>query len=913
MRRLLATAAAICSLGALWAPSALGAFGLSDAGFAFTNQDGSAALQAGGHPFKTTTTLAFNTRFDDELDMVVPDGSSKGLKISLPPGFVGNPTAMPYCQQADVALCPVTTEIGIAEVFAGDPDNPVTTPVYNLEPPPGVAAKLGFIALTVPISVEISVNPNPPYNLVASVENIPQVIPFFASNLALWGTPAEAAHDSERRQCGISCSLDTGEEPFLLLPRKCSESLASLFEVSSWENPGNWLATPASTPGMVGCESLGFGPRLAAEPTSSFAGGPTGLDIEVDVTDEGIGNPKGQSQADIEKAIVTLPEGVTANPALAEALATCSQAQLQREDFDSEPGEGCPQASKIGTVEAQTPLLENRTLKGSLFIATPYENRFGTLLALYGTLREPERGVVIRLEGKVEPDPKTGQLVSTFEDLPQYPVSHFELHLREGGRSPLIAPPRCGTYETKAQLFPSSDPANPYVTTAPFKIRSGPGGSACPGGALPFNPGFEAGALNNNAGSFSPFNMRWTRKDGDQDITRFSSKLPPGMIAKIAGAAQCPDAAIAAARVRSGPNAGKEELASPSCPASSRIGRILAGAGAGEALTYVPGSVYLAGPYNGAPLSAVGVVPAVAGPFDVGVVVTRLALKVDPRSTEVSVDGSASDPIPHILAGIPLKVRDIRAYVDRPNFTLNPTSCEPFTVGATLWGGGANPFSGADDSPLSLSTPFQVANCANLGFKPRLNLKLLGATKRGGFPALRGEYRPRPGDANLEGLALRLPHSAFLEQGHIGTICTRVQFAAKNCPKASIYGSAKAWTPLLDQPLEGPVYLRSSSNPLPDFVAALHGLIDVEAVARIDSKNGGIRATFTEVPDAPLSKVVVSMQGAKKGLIVNSRDLCASPSRANADFSGQNGKAHDLKPTLEVSCSKRKSKKERHR
>jgi hypothetical protein len=283
-----------------------------------------------------------------------------------------------------------------------------------------------------------------------------------------------------------------------------------------------------------------------------------------------------------------------------------------------------------------------------------------------------------------------------------------------------------------------------------------------------------------------------------------------------------------------------------------------------------------------------------------------VALRVDPRSGQVQVDGAASDPIPHILAGIPLKVRDIRVHADRPDFTLNPTSCELFSVPAQLWGGGADVFSPADDAPVSLSERFQAANCAKLGFKPRLALRLRGGTERGAHPALRSVFRPRPKDANLSDLVLRLPRSAFLEQAHIRTICTRLQFAADSCPAGAVYGHAAAFTPLLDQPLKGPVYLRSSNHDLPDLVIGLHGLVDVEAVARIDSVKGGIRATFSDLPDAPIAKVTVEMQGGRKGLIVNSRDLCAKRSRALAKLSAHNGRRRNLRPLIRVSCAKQR-------
>jgi hypothetical protein len=342
---------------------------------------------------------------------------------------------------------------------------------------------------------------------------------------------------------------------------------------------------------------------------------------------------------------------------------------------------------------------------------------------------------------------------------------------------------------------------------------------------------------------------------------------------------------------------------------------VLAGAGVGQVLTYAEGNLYLAGPYNGAPLSVAAIVPAVAGPFDVGTVVTRVALRVDPRSGEVEVDGAASDPIPHILAGIPLKVREVRVLTDRPQFTINPTSCEPLRVEARLWGGGNDAFSSLDDAPVSLAERFQVADCARLGFRPRLGLRLKGGTRRGENPAVRGLYRPRKGDANLSDLSLRLPKSAFLDQGHIRTICTRAQYDAgrgngAECPRGAIYGYAKAWTPLLDEPLQGPVFLRSSRHRLPDLVAALRGLIDIEAPARIDSA-GGIRVVFSDLPDAPLSKVVVAMHGGRKGLVVNSTNLCRRPHRADARLAAHSGRRRTTHPVLEVDCGPRRKPAQR--
>lgn len=947
MRRLLQIIVAAALLTSFAPTSAQASFGFSDLELTITDSDGSVSMQAGSHPFEVTTTFDVNTI--EEAGGEYVDGALRHLNVSLPAGLTGNPTATPRCSTLEFlnrvriegvpfATCPDSSAVGLVTNVLGTDGKRSNLPpiaVYNLVPPPGVPARVGFWVANVPVTIEFGLNPEPPYNLVARLANTGQPVEVFASEFTIWGNPALAKHDLLRGHClrgggpsGDSCPAGVPAEPFVTLPRSCTGPLLTTFDAISW-----WSGSPLSPgppasfsgaaltgdgfgglAGTTGCGRLGFAPRISTQPTTDRAESPSGLDVSVDIDDEGLTSPTGNAHSDIRKAVVTLPEGMTANPSLAEGLAACSKADLQRETLDSEPGEGCPEASKIGSIEVETPILEGEILEGQLFIASQddpataepgAENPFDTLLALYMVIKDPELGVVLKLPGKVEPDPRTGQLISTFDDLPQQPVSHFRLHFREGGRSPLISPGRCGTFTTEAVFTPWANPDSPLETTSSFQITRGVGGGPCPPAGLPFSPGFSAGTINNNAATYSPFYMRLTRRDGDQDLTRFSAELPPGLVAKLAGVTRCPDAAIATARTRS----GRAELAAPSCPPTSEIGRVIGGAGVGSQLTYVPGKLYMAGPVGGAPLSVVGVVPAVAGPFDVGTVVVRQALQVNRRTAEVRVDSAASDPIPHILAGIPLRVRDIRVHVDRSKFTLNPTSCNPFEVAAEVWGGGNDAFTAADDAPVSLAERFQAANCSRLGFKPRISLRLEGGTKRGGHPAMRGVYRPRSGDANLSDLVLRLPRSAFLDQAHIRTICTRVQFAAKRCPKGAIYGRATAFTPLLDKPLRGPVYLRSSNHNLPDFVADLHGLVDIEAVARIDSQNGGIRATFTRAPDAPVTKVVVDLPGGEKGLIVNSRDLCARDSRADLSLTAHNDRRRSLGPLVRPRCGKQREAK----
>jgi hypothetical protein len=869
--------------------------------------------QAGAHPdFFTTLKIA------DKEGLAY--AKTRDVVVNLPAGLFGNPQPFPKCTTLQFGTlpenneCPLDSQVGsiditISGLKGGTFQN---QPIFNMPVPGGdTAARFGFFAGGFPIFLTGSLDPETNH-ILAKVQGAPSAAELVESQAVFWGVPAAPVHDPERitpweafnsngPPGGHKSTLP--EVPFLTNPTSCGPGKQITFTARSYQEPEVPRTLTVPFPQIAGCGAVEFTPSVGIEPTTSQGASGTGLNFSLSLPTKGLQFGNLSYGSELKRTEVILPEGMTLNPSASQGLGVCSEADLARERYDSGPNVGCPESSKIGSVTATSPVLDRDGI-GSLYLAKPYENPFGSLLALYLVIKVPDRGVLVKVAGKVSPDPKTGQIVTVFDEAPQLPVSTVDLHFREGARAPLITPRTCGTYQAITKLSPWSVPDSAVARVSDFSIESGPEHGPCPPGATPpFVPGFEAGTTSNTAGSYSPFNMRVTRRDGDQDLTKFTAVLPPGLVAKLAGTTQCPDAAIAQARGRTGQDGGREEQASPSCPASSHFGHVLAGAGVGQSLTYVEGQLYLAGPYKGAPLSVVAIVPAVAGPFDVGTVVTRQALRIDPRTSVVTVDGESSDPIPHILQGIPLSVRDIRVYVDKPQFTLNPTSCAPLSMAATIWGGGADVFGAQDDSPLFRDNRFQAAECAALGFKPKLSLKLKGGTGRGGHPALTGTYKPRAGDANLSGLVLRLPRSAFLDQGHIRTICTRVQFAANGgngggCPQGAVYGHATAYTPILSEPLSGPVILRSSNHKLPDFVATLHGLVDVEAVARIDSKGGGIRATFTEVPDAPIAKVVVEMQGQKKGLIVNSTDLCEARHRANAQFEGHNGKSAKGRPVV---------------
>jgi uncharacterized repeat protein (TIGR01451 family) len=894
---------------------------------------GSPARQAGSHPYEARFDLDFNLKTESDPDagwfVTPPDGNAKTIVTTLPRGFVGNPQATPTCTAAQVnqiafvgslVKCPAASQVGTLDLVAQNGngiftlDQPNITrdmPVYNMVPPPGAVAAFGFSFQGLPIYIIASLDPADGYAVKATITDIPEITPARSADLTLWGVPADHAHDRLRfdpNTVALNSPSTAPATPLFTLPSQCESADSTKIDLAPWREPDNFRHYQTEPVQATGCDDprIRFQPTVTLQPTSDQADSPTGLSFDLKVPQKretftqqseasklyaGSGNDAALATPPLRDATVTLPEGMTINPASAGGLGACSAAQIGLETNDPV---ACPDSSKIGSVEVDTPVLPD-PVQGSVYLAKQGENPSKSLLALYIVLEDAERGLLVKLPGKVEADPQTGRLTTTFAENPQFPFSELKLDLKSGPRAPLRTPATCGTYTSNAQLTSWNSSLPVVEGSDSFRITSGPSGSPCP--APGFDPKLSAGTTNPIAGAYSPFVLRLSREDGSQELAGLQATLPPGLIGRLAGIPYCPQAAIDAAKALGAPGQGALELTTPSCPAASRVGSVTAGAGAGSNPFQVQGKAYLAGPYKGAPLSLAIVTPALAGPFDLGDVVVQAALRVDPETTQIT---AVSDPIPHILQGIPLDIRSVDVDMDRPNFTLNPTSCDPMAIRGT-----ATSVQGAS---AALSDRFQVGACKALDFKPKLALKLKGGTQRGRHPALRATltYPRRGAYANIARAQVTLPHSEFLAQSHIRTICTRVQFAADQCPKGSIYGHARAITPLLDQPLEGPVYLRSSNHPLPDLVADLSGQIHVELVGRIDSKNGGIRTTFEAVPDAPVSKFTLTMQGGRKGLLENSRNICATTNRATVLLDAQNGKVSDSRPEAKATgCGSR--------
>jgi hypothetical protein len=891
--------------------------------------DGDAADAADSHPYEYVTTAVFNVNPappGSGQPFLPAGGDLKDIEVALPPGLVGNPMVGERCTSQQFnsvngtpspssgALafpneCPSGSAVGLVTVQQLEgAGGIIQAPLYNLVPPRGMPAQLGFQIAGVPIYIDAKLRSDGDYGVSAFVHNAPQAKRVTAVRVAIWGDPADESHDAQRGICAqlgvtASCPPAPGEQrPFMRLPSSCQSPLLSSLAFNSWLTPTVFHESSSSAPAPLGCAVPDFSPGIEAETTTSVADSPTGLHVDLHVPqaeheEDEIG------EADLRDATVTLPPGLLVNPASAAGLAACTPQQIGLATvpgarpirFDESPVT-CPPASKLGRIEVDTPLLDH-PVPGAIYLASQGNNPFNSLIAVYIAIEDDETGVVAKLAGKVSPDPVTGQLSTTFEENPQLPVEDIKLDLFEGPRASLRTPAACGSYTLNTFLVPWTAPEGATaIPSSSFSIGAGPAGP-CPSGALA--PKLSAGLANPAAGAYSPFSLRLTREDGTGEFAALTTSPPPGLLARLAGIPYCPEESIAHAVSRSAPGQGALEAADPSCPAASRVGTTIAGAGAGPSPFFTDGEVYLAGPYKGAPVSLVAIIPALAGPFDLGAVTVRVAVRIDPETAQVS---AVADPLPMILAGIPLDLRDVRVVLDRPDFTLAPTNCEPKSVTASV--------ESPSGQSATASDRFQVDGCRGLGFKPRLSLKLSGGTGRTRHPALRAvlSYPKHGAYANVAAASVALPHSEFLAQEHIRTICTRVQFAADSCPRGAIYGKARAISPLLDAPLEGPVYLRSSNHPLPDLVADLKGQVEVVVVGRIDSHNGGIRTSFEAVPDAPVSKFILEMPGGKKGLLVNSRNICGHRFRATARFSGQNGKTFDSRPLLRSRCSE-KSKK----
>lgn len=552
--------------------------------------------------------------------------------------------------------------------------------------------------------------------------------------------------------------------------------------------------------------------------------------------------------------------------------------------FTSDPPT-CPDASKIGTVRASAPAVLGHPIFGNVYLAGQGRNPFGSLLAIYVTAEDPDSGIVLKLPGKIEVDQGSGRLVATVAEAPQLPFEDLQIEFFKGTTSPLTTPIGCGTYGVEAALTPWSAPESAVQpANDSFAITKGAGAGACVSGqsTAPDQTRFEAGTIDPSAGIYSPLVLKLSRPDGSRRLSAIDTTLPEGLLARLAGTPYCSDGALSAAASHS----GAQEQQAPRCPGASRIGSIEVAAGSGPSPYIFSGRAYLAGPYRGGQLSIATVVPVLAGPFDLGTVVLRSALSVDPQSTRVHV---VSDPFPRAIQGIPLDLRTVTLTLDGSGFAKNPTSCNPLAITGVQ------------------SAHFQVGDCGKLSFAPKLGFVFKGDAKRGGHPTMKTTLAlsGKGNDANVAAASITLPKTLRLDKSRVKGTCAPGLFAGGSCPTTSAYGTAKVVTPLLADPLVGSVYLVRPSAKELQLGIALHGQVDVRFTGKLETGKGGtVRANFEGTPDVPISQLVLEMPGAKKGLFKSASSLCAAGNNAVSVLDGQNNETRTVKSLPTGICKK---------
>ncbi len=755
------------------ATSAMAEFGLQKFAISARNKDGTPDTQAGSHPYAVTNTFVLNLNPGvGGIDGRQPqtgapsEGDLKDVRLELPTGFVGDPNATPQCTyQVFVSLssggagCSNETAVGVNTTYLGEAGTSRFTPeksaVYNLVPPTGVAAEFAFmIARDVPVFLQTGVRTGGDYGLTTNVPDISQAAVIAATKVTIWGVPADPAHNDLRGRClsesggvyeeyyggpndppfnvpdpespqGLAegedeiegpigpvgandplasagdCPTQTPVVPLLTNPTSCGTPRTATLAVDDWEEPGNFSGSrtkSASLPELSDCEKLDFSPTISVGTDGSGGSTPTGLNVEERVPQESTENPVGLAEADVKNTTVMLPEGVQLSPGAADGLQACSPSQIGLHTAERPT---CPDASKVATVEVNTPVLPE-PLTGAAYLATQDENPFGSLIALYVVAEDPVAGVLVKLAGQVSLDPVTGQIVATFENTPQLPYSRAKLDFFGTARAPLSTPASCGTYTTETSFEPwSGTPA--VKPSSSFQIATGPNGSPCQD-PRPFQPGFVGDTTNIQAGAYTPLAMTMTRPDADQPLGKLDVVFPPGISAGLQGVKLCEE----------------PQAASGQCPAESQIGQVIASAGLGDdPYSVEDGKAYITGPYKGAPFGVDVVVPAVAGPFNLGTEVVRSKVDVDPTTAQLTV---VSDPFPTILDGIPLQLQHINVTVNRPGFVFNPTSCEPMKLTGQL--------ESSEGATANVSTPFQVTNCGSLTFKPQFSVQTSAKTSR---------------------------------------------------------------------------------------------------------------------------------------------------------------------------------------
>jgi hypothetical protein len=926
--------------------------------------DGLAETQAGAHPYELTNTFDFNDVVREGPDGNVRSTSvqdPRDIVVDLPVGLTGSGVSADRCTLARLASrgekgeqahsgCPSDTIVGHIVTY---PETTVRVlgSIYNLIPEHGYPAELGFIDGTGGTHVlYVTLAPTPSgYVLRTTSREIPQItLTEIVANV--FGDPAASRRAQASVEAGKGFKYETqpADTPTFTNPENCGgEPLVTTVHMDSWQNPGSynpdgtpnfsdpkWVGSSSeSSPAVSGCEALAglFNPSLAAKPSTGAADSPTGLDVNLTVPQstgpETLGTPP------VRETVVTLPEGMTVDPSSANGLGACSEAQIgwqgkspvasgEYANFNASPP-ACPDSSRIGTVELETPALpteackdaivplqecpnsserEKTPLVGSIYVAQPYANPFGSLLAIYIVVDDPKTGVVVKIPARVEADPATGRLTTVVADTPQFPFSELRTHFYDGDNAALKTPPTCGSYTVGSTITPWSAPQSgpPATPSGSFEINQGAGGGAC--AAPGFRPSFVAGTSTNQAGGFSPVSVTFGRNDGEQGLGGANVMMPPGVSAVLTGVPLC----------------GEPQASQGDCGEGSLIGEATTAVGAGPAPYWVHGGkVYLTGPYAGGPFGLSIVVPTTAGPYTLtgnagpGREVVRASIHVDPITAQVT---AISDPLPRIIQGIPLDIKTVNVTIDRPGFTFNPTNCNPISATGTL--------ASTSGTSVPVASRFQAAGCSSLAFKPKFTVSTSGKTSRRKGASLHTllvyPKAPFGSQANIAKVKVDLPKQLPANNRALQKACRHQVFEENpaSCPNESRVGTATATTPLLPVPLSGPAfYVSYGGAKFPELVTVLQGYgvtVDLHGETFIDEHTHITSSTFKTVPDVPVSTFELNLPQGNYSALAAPTPLCGKKLTMPTLFVAQDGATIKQATKIAVtSCPKahRKTKK----
>jgi hypothetical protein len=851
------------ALSAAVAPAQGEAFGIS----AFATSLSSP--QAGAHAdLHTEFKLRTNERGE-------PVGQLENVQIRLPDGTVGSPLLIPKCSPIEFELydCQPPAQVGVMTVFdkiGSEPSGQVSVPVYNLTPSPGHSATFAASLLSTKILMQADLSKDGTYALEMAIHDLSTEIPIVSVSLTLWGVPADSTHDLERSRTELGGPQQTygppnefeerevtGVEPtpagvapapLLTNSSDCEgPPLTTTLQVQSWEGQSDHSVS--TMPAPTGCELLSIAPTISVKPETTERDTPSGYDIDLGYPlDE---QPFELATPVLRGATVILPSGTSLSPGVANGLVGCTEAQF-------EAGE-CPNASKVGTAAIETPLVAD-PLEGAIYLSTSTpEAMYRMFISVAG------EGITVHLIGVIHADPVTGQLTVVFTETPPMPFSAFDLHLFGGGGAPLANPATCGEAGTTAHFVSYGGQA--ASATSSFDVDANGAGGACPS-PTPFTPGFLAGTLSPRAGGFSPFTLTVTRQDGQQYLGGITANLPPGLMGMLAQVPTC----------------GEPAASLGSCPQSSLVGSAVVGAGAGGAPLQLTGSIYLTGPYGGAPFGLSIVVPAIAGPFNLGTIVVRAQIKVAPADLHLQI---VTDPLPQILSGIPLRVRTMNLDVNRPGFIVNPTNCSPMSVGAAI--------ESVQGASASASSPFQVSGCLGLPFSPKLAAATpAGASRRGDGAGLdikvTGAQR---GYANLQTMIINLPKPLKARLSAVQQACVAATFTndPAACPPYSAVGSATVATPMLAAPLAGPVYMVYYKGvKYPKLVMVLQGSgVEVRLTGSLSVSKEIISTKFRSLPDVTMSLFELDLPKGAHSALGATEDLCAKSQAMSYTAAAQSG------------------------